>query len=72
MSSTAITTVVKMLETLPEDAQNLVVEHVREYITEVQDENIWEEAFKKTQKGLIAAARIAKQEIAAGRAEPMD
>ena len=72
MTSMAITTVVKMLETLPEVEQELVVEHLREYITEMQDEEAWEALFKKTQPQLIAAARLAKQEIAAGRAEPLD
>ncbi|MGD0383537.1 MAG: hypothetical protein ABSA77_08460 [Thermoguttaceae bacterium] len=72
MSSMAITTIVKMMETLPESAQNLMVERLREYIAEVQDEELWEAAFQKTQKGLIAAARSAKQEIAEGHSEPMD
>jgi hypothetical protein len=72
MSSMAITTVVKMMETLPETKQNLVVERLREYITDVQDEDMWEASYQKTQKGLIAAARSAKQEIAQGRSEPMD
>ncbi len=72
MSSTAIATLVKMIETLPEGAQNQVVEHLRDYIAEMQDERRWETAFRRTRKRLIAAARRAKQEIAAGQAEPMD
>ena len=35
MSSTTITTVVKMLETLPDHAQDRVVEHLREYIDDL-------------------------------------
>jgi hypothetical protein len=72
MSSMAITTVVKMMETLSETEQNLVIERLREYIAEVQDEDKWEMAYQTTQKGLIAAARLAKQEIADGCSEPMD
>lgn len=72
MGSAAITTVVKMMETLPENAQNLVVEHMREYIATMQDEEAWDSAFQKTQSQLVAAARAAKQQIAAGQAKPMD
>ena len=55
MGSAAITTVVKMMETLPENAQNLVVEHMREYIATMQDEDVWDTAFQKTQSQLAAA-----------------
>jgi hypothetical protein len=72
MGTAAITTVVKMMETLPETAQNLVVEHMREYIATMQDEDAWDTAFQKTQPQLTAAARAAKQQIAAGQAKPMD
>lgn len=72
MGSAAITTLVKMMETLPENAQNLVVEHMREYIATMQDEEAWDTAFQKTQSQLVAAARAAKQQIAAGQAEPLD
>ena len=72
MGSAAITTVVKMMETLPENAQNLVVEHMREYIATMQDEDAWDMAFQKTQPQLATAARAAKQQITAGQAKPMD
>ena len=72
MASNAITTITQMMETLPEPQQNQVVEHLREYIAELQDELRWEASFNKTQNQLIAAARRAKQEIAEGKAEPMD
>lgn len=35
MSSPAITTIVKMLEPLPNDLQERVVEHLREYIATI-------------------------------------
>jgi hypothetical protein len=72
MGSTVISTIEKMLESLPETAQNQVVEHLREYITNMQDDIQWELLFKKTQNKLIDAAKKAKREIAEGHAVPMD
>jgi len=64
MTSTAIETVTKMLESLPETVQDQVVEHLREYFADLQDELEWDSLFKRTQPQLVAAARRAKQEIA--------
>jgi hypothetical protein len=72
MSATAIATVAKMMESLPEPVQGQVVEHLREYLEDLQDELQWDALFKKTQPQLVAAARRAKQEIAQGLAKPMD
>lgn len=72
MSTPAITTVTKMMELLPEPVQERVVEHLREYLLEVEDELKWEALFKRTQPQLIAAAQRARQEIAQGLAEPLD
>lgn len=72
MASNAITTITRMMETLPDVMQNQIVEHLREYIAEMQDELQWEVAFKNTQDKLIKAAQRAKQEISEGKAEPMD
>jgi hypothetical protein len=72
MPSTAIVTLVRMLEELPEPTQNQILEHLREYIEDFQDEARWETTFKKTQSKLVAAARRAKQQIADGRAKPLD
>jgi hypothetical protein len=72
MASMAITTVTKMMETLPEPTQDQVVEHLREYLADLQDEVRWDTLFKKTQPQLIAAAQRARQEIAQGLAKPMD
>ena len=70
MSSAAIATVVKMMESLPEPAQEQVVEHLRQYVDEVQDQLRWDGLFGKTQPQLIAAAKHAKQQIAAGESKP--
>ena len=72
MASNAIATITQMMETLPEALQNQIVEHLREYIAELEDELRWEASFNRTQEQLVAAARRAKQEIAEGKAEPMD
>ena len=72
MSSAAIFTVIKMLESLPETAQEQVVEHLREYVEDLRDELEWDSLFARTQPQLTAAAKHAKQEIAAGRANPLD
>ncbi|NJK53842.1 MAG: hypothetical protein HC936_15485 [Leptolyngbyaceae cyanobacterium SU_3_3] len=73
MASTAISTVVKMMESLPVEIQERVAEYLREYVSDLQDEVRWDRIpFQKTQNNLIAAARRAKQEIAEGQASAMD
>jgi len=72
MSSTVITTVVKMMESLPAPVQDRVAEHLREYIEDLREELHWDATFQKTQPQLITAARRAKQESAAGQAQPLD
>ncbi len=37
MRSTAIATVVKMIESLPEETQDKVVEHLRDYLEDMKD-----------------------------------
>ena len=70
MSSEAIATVVKMMELLPESTQNQIVEHLRTYLMEAQDELRWDELFNKTQSKLVAMARLAKKKVAEGKACP--
>jgi Arc/MetJ-type ribon-helix-helix transcriptional regulator len=72
MSSAAITTIVKMVESLPDDLQERVSEHIREYIADLEDEERWNSSFQRSQTNLVAAARKAKQEIAEGKSIPMD
>jgi hypothetical protein len=72
MSSPAITTIVKMVESLPDDLQERVAEHLREFIADLEDEARWETSFKQTRTSLIAAAQQAKREIAEGQATPMN
>jgi hypothetical protein len=71
MPSTAIATVVKLMESLPEPVQDRIAEHLREYVEDLRDELQWENLFRKTQPQLVAAARRAREEIAAGKAKPL-
>lgn len=72
MPSVASATVSKMLETLPEQLQDRVLEHLRDYIEDLREEAQWGESFSKTQGKLAAAARQARQAIAEGRSAPLD
>lgn len=72
MSSEAVATVVKMMETLPESAQERVAEHLRDYLADIQDELRWEASFRNTRPKLVEAARQARMDIAAGNSRPLD
>jgi hypothetical protein len=72
MESANIVTVAKMLETLPESMQNQVVDRLRDYIAEMQDDARWDILFRETNQQLVAFAQKAKQEIKSGKAKPMD
>ena len=72
MVTPAITTIVKMMETLPEETQAQVVEHLREWLLDMEDESTWDESFARTQNGLYEAAQNARKQAAEGKAEPMD
>jgi hypothetical protein len=72
ISSPQISTLVKIIESLPVSLQERVTEHLREYISDLQDEIKWDNSFTKSQSKLVAAARLAKQEIAEGKAVDLD
>lgn len=72
MASAPTMTIVKMLETLPEQLQDRVVEHVRQFIEDLRDEFRWDESFSRTQETLITAARLARKEIGEGKASLLD
>lgn len=67
-----ILTVVKMMESLPVTTQKRVVEHLRDYLAEMDDEAEWDALFAGTQPQLAAEGRRARAEIEQGMAEPMD
>jgi len=68
----SIETVTKMMEFLPDTVQNMIVEQVRNFIAEFEDESKWDLLFKEKQENLVKAARQAKREISQGKAELMD
>ncbi|WP_254566289.1 hypothetical protein [Oscillatoria sp. HE19RPO] len=70
--SSAANDLVEMVEALPIELQERVVEHLREYIADLQDEQQWDASFSRTQSALVAAARKAKRERAEGKATVMD
>jgi hypothetical protein len=70
--SKAMETALKMLESLPKEVQERVVEELRDLVEEARDEARWDELFERKKAGLIAAARKAGKEIAAGKATEMD
>jgi hypothetical protein len=72
MMTASIETVVKMMESVPESFQDQIVEKLRQYIADLEDEREWDTRFQQSQPQLVAAARQAKQEIAEGKASPMD
>jgi hypothetical protein len=65
MASPAITTLVKMVESLPGPMQKKAVEKMREYLEALENEQRWDGTFAKTQDKLVAAARRAKEQIKA-------
>jgi hypothetical protein len=72
ISSPQISTLVKIMESLHASLQERVTDHLREYINDLQDEIQWDNSFAKSQSKLVAAARLAKQEIAEGKAVALD
>ena len=72
MSSVAIATILKMMESLPETVQEQVAQHLREYIEDLQDEVQWDRSFQQTQPQLVARARQARQAMAEEQAKPLD
>ena len=67
-----IQTVIKMMEALPEATQKRVMEHLRDYLAEMDDEAEWDTLFASTQPQLAAERRRVRAEIEQGLAEPMD
>ena len=70
--SKATETVVKMIESLPEKAQERVVEELRNLVEDARDESRWDALFERKKAGLVAAARKARKDVAAGKASDMD
>ncbi len=72
MATPSLTTILKMIESLPESRQSQVVDHLREYIADLEDEDKWDKAFAKTQDNLAYKTRQAEKHISEGKSKPMD
>lgn len=72
MSSATLTTIIKMIELLPESKQERVVEHLREYIADLKDDIRWDILFMDTESELSTIVKNVRKEIAEGKAEDFD
>jgi len=72
MKCTTLNTINKMLESLPENKQEQVLNHLYNYITELQDEIKWDLLFKNSEKEISRIAREVKEEIKKGNIEDFD
>ena len=70
--SNIVETISKMIETLPENMHQAILDDIRAVIAEKQDEAEWDKQLQQRQKSLIAVAKEVKNEIAAGKVEPLD
>lgn len=61
-----------MMETLPKAEQNQVVEAVRAYIANQQDDANWDNQFDSTQAKLTEAARKARKQIEEDGSQPFN
>jgi len=72
MKCTTLNTINKMLESLPENKQEQVLNHLYNYITELQDEIKWDLLFKNSEKEISRIAREVKEEIKKSNIEDFD
>ena len=72
MRCTTLNTINKMLESLPENKQEQVLNHLYDYITELQDEIKWDLLFKNSEKEISQIARAVKKEIKEGKIKDFD
>jgi len=72
MKNESLATLEKMLEPLPEAAQQRIVEHLREYIEEMRSEWRWEGLYQEHKTSLEKMARLAKQQMTEGKARPLN
>ncbi len=65
-------TIARMVQSLPESLQVIVLEELKEIVAEKIDEAEWNMQFEQKQDQLITAAKKVKEQIAAGKVEEMD
>ena len=72
MSKENITTIIKIIESIPDSHQEKIIEYLKEYIADIQDELKWNQSFQKTQNKLVEVATQVKEKIIQGEAKTMD
>lgn len=72
MESVAITTAVRLLESVPETMRERAVESLRECLADPRHEARWDKTFSETGSLLDELARKARADIDAGLAGPFD
>ena len=72
MPSTTMTTIIKTIELLPENQQENIAAHLREYIADLEDEIRWDNKFRNTQSELSKIAKKVRKEISEGKTEGFD
>ncbi len=65
-------TIARMVQSLPESLQVIVLEELKEIVAEKIDEAEWNMQFEQKQDQLITAAKKVKEQIAAGKVKEMD
>ena len=72
MENITLRTINEMLQSLPENRQEQVLNHLYEYITELYDEIKWDLLFKNSEKEISRIVRQVRQEIKEGNIEDFD
>jgi hypothetical protein len=62
MASPTIQQLVNLVESLPDATQTQVLQHLQDYIADLQDEQQWNQNFERTQSALVAATRQIRQQ----------
>jgi hypothetical protein len=58
---TLVGTIVKMVESLPDELQGKVIEYIRDYIADLEDEARWDTLCQRTQVPSIVAFQVHQQ-----------
>ncbi|MBM4055358.1 MAG: hypothetical protein FJ264_11975 [Planctomycetes bacterium] len=69
MPSSTMATIIKMIELLPENQQENIAAHLREYIADLEDEIGWDNKFRDTQSKLSKIAKGIRKEISEGKTQ---
>lgn len=65
-------TIIKMIDALPLHIQERILREIRLIVADAIDESAWQNRYTLNEGKLIAVAKRVRQQIAAGKAKPMD